>query len=54
MRNVFMIGTACFVLAACSGNNGDISTAAAPSPEASTELAWDAVDNVFYLSLIHI
>ena len=52
MRNIFMIGTACFVLAACSSNNDEISSTAATSSEAGAELAWDAVDNVFYNEFI--
>jgi hypothetical protein len=52
MRNIFMIGAACFVLAACSGNNDEISSTAATSSEAGAELAWDAVDNVFYNEFI--
>ena len=41
---IFTVGFVCCALAACSGNDDQISTAAAPSPEASTELAWDVVD----------
>ena len=52
MRNIFLIGTACLVLAACSGNDDEVSIVAATSSEAGAELAWDAVDNVFYNEFI--
>ena len=50
---IFAVGFVCCVLAACSDNEEDASVVSVdPAAAVEQELAWDAVDNVFYNEFI--